>query len=358
MILNAFFVAVGSQHHGVGHILRSHTLAKDAKRLGLKTHLYSDEDSVPIVENLKSGFDVISIEQKELLWQIDVLNSIIFLDLPADYLIDNDLKVTMNSAPSLVFYNGKVLDDFNGYYFIYPHTWATLTINHILRAFPNDIQKSWETIPIRDSFRTLMLNESPNAKKNVIEQSIGVVLGGTDAHDIMPPILNCLLMSTRLKIKVFIRNPSISKLVQCSEFASSHNSRIQFFFNSDTYVEELCSCSLIVSTFGVTFYELLAMKKSSIVIYKQKDGLTSRFMSQFNTLFNFIELGELKSQETRRTFLGRFQNSVSSFCEELTDDVEHTNSPKSSSVNLDSIYLCSKSLVKEFVNFVQNSNYV
>lgn len=236
----AFYTEAGYSR-GMGHLVRSYTIAKKFKQLGFNVSFFLDSDI-----NYDKQFDDL-IHFKWESFKINNHYDIIFID---SYEANIEIYNTISKACTTPVY----IDDFKR--LDYP-TGAILNFSPEANDtfYNNKIHKynyllGLKYIPIRDEFLDLKIDK---------KKQIFIMLGGADVANLSLQLID-LLNNINIKKVIVCNNKTAHQLQQYNNvellYKPSDNDLIQAMGNS----------SLAISTASMTTYELAFLKIPALII--------------------------------------------------------------------------------------------
>lgn len=237
----AFFTEAGTSR-GMGHLVRSYSISKQFKKLGLNTSFFLDSD-IPFDDkfdniiyfkwqdlNINSPYDIIFIDSYEA--SIEIYNTISKACRTAVYIddfkrLDYPKGVILNFSPEAnnSFYKKK--DDKNKY---------LLGLNYI---------------PIRDEFLILKTDK---------KEQIFIMLGGSDVANLSVELAE-LLDYVNVK-KVIVSNNKIT----AEQLRQYNNIDVLYNPSDSDLIQAMANSSMAISTASMTTYELAYLKIPTLII--------------------------------------------------------------------------------------------
>tara|TARA_Y100001968_G_C19375867_1_gene727614 strand:- start:83 stop:1060 length:978 start_codon:yes stop_codon:yes gene_type:complete len=282
--MNILYIIQSGKDIGMGHVSRGVSFIISAKYLGHECKLLNFSKANSYCEktaNYTSEFGILPVEINSLDNLIKYIKNNIFdyilIDFPnINYKDDNLLMYQISNYSKSVciddISNRRLYAKIN---FYPPIDWInTLDWSN----FSGKLYIGWEFCILRPDIYQASLNKS---NKKIFEYLI--TFGGSDPFSLTQKIANMIhINKPRSTISIIC-----GKLTSSKDLPSSAN--ISIYHNPINFIELINSSNRIITTFGVTMYELAYMKKQSYFICTQKDHILSS--ECFRELKNFHYLG-------------------------------------------------------------------
>lgn len=262
----AFFTEAGSSR-GMGHLVRSYTIAKKFKQLGFNVYFFLDSDI-----NFDDKFDdLINFKWKD--FKINSHYDIIFID---SYEASKEIYDVVSNSCQIPVY----IDDFKR--LDYP---AGVILNFSPEANnsfykkKNDKNKyllGLKYIPIRDEFLNIKIDK---------QDKIFIMLGGYDVANLSIELAE-LLNHVNVK-KVVVSNNAIT----AKQLRQYNNIDVLYKPSDNDLIQAMANSSMAISTASMATYELAYLKIPTVILAVSKNqeiGMPQ--LIKHNIAFNFISI--------------------------------------------------------------------
>lgn len=247
--MKAVIYANGSSTIGLGHIMRTLTIAKELKKKGILVEYITDRSDKNAVKLVKDGgFNIIHVAN--ILDYLLSFKSLIYdLAIIDDYNIEeHDINKFYNIAGKIVYIDDLVkFKEYN----------MDLLINTSIEALNVEYKGKTKKLLgpkyalLRDEFKQIKYKlPKPNVER------IMITLGGGDENNITKYILDLLLNNYNdIEYEVVLGNSYKYKDFMIQNYKDKN---INFHINTNNMAEIMLNCDLAISAGGNTLYELCA----------------------------------------------------------------------------------------------------
>lgn len=247
--MKAVIYANGSSTIGLGHIMRTLTIAKELKKKGILVEYITDRSDKNAVKLVKdSGFNIIHVAN--ILDYLFSFKSLIYdLAIIDDYNIEeHDINKFYNIAGKIVYIDDLVkFKEYN----------MDLLINTSIEALNIEYKGKTKKLLgpkyalLRDEFKQIKYKlPKPNVER------IMITLGGGDENNFTKYILDLLLNNYNdIEYEVVLGNSYKYKDFMIQNYKDKN---INFHINTNNMAEIMLNCDLAISAGGNTLYELCA----------------------------------------------------------------------------------------------------
>ncbi len=247
--MKAVIYANGSSTIGLGHIMRTLTIAKELKKKGLLVEYITDRSDKNAVKLVKDGgFNIIHVAN--ILDYLLSFKSLIYdLAIIDDYNIEeHDINKFYNIAGKIVYIDDLVkFKEYN----------MDLLINTSIEALNVEYKGKTKKLLgpkyalLRDEFKQIKYKlPKPNVER------IMITLGGGDENNFTKYILDMLLNNYNdIEYEVVLGNSYKYKDFMIQNYKDKN---INFHINTNNMAEIMLNCDLAISAGGNTLYELCA----------------------------------------------------------------------------------------------------
>ena len=247
--MKAVIYANGSSTIGLGHIMRTLTIAKELKKKGILVEYITDRSDKNAVKLVKDGgFNIIHVAN--ILDYLFSFKSLIYdLAIIDDYNIEeHDINKFYNIAGKIVYIDDLVkFKEYN----------MDLLINTSIEALNVEYKGKTKKLLgpkyalLRDEFKQIKYKlPKPNVER------IMITLGGGDENNITKYILDLLLNNYNdIEYEVVLGNSYKYKDFMIQNYKDKN---INFHINTNNMAEIMLNCDLAISAGGNTLYELCA----------------------------------------------------------------------------------------------------
>lgn len=247
--MKAVIYANGSSTIGLGHIMRTLTIAKELKKKGILVEYITDRSDKNAVKLVKDGgFNIIHVAN--ILDYLLSFKSLIYdLAIIDDYNIEeHDINKFYNIAGKIVYIDDLVkFKEYN----------MDLLINTSIEALNVEYKGKTKKLLgpkyalLRDEFKQIKYKlPKPNVER------IMITLGGGDENNFTKYILDLLLNNYNdIEYEVVLGNSYKYKDFMIQNYKDKN---INFHINTNNMAEIMLNCDLAISAGGNTLYELCA----------------------------------------------------------------------------------------------------
>jgi len=247
--MKAVIYANGSSTIGLGHIMRTLTIAKELKKKGILVEYITDRSDKNAVKLVKDGgFNIIHVAN--ILDYLLSFKSLIYdLAIIDDYNIEeHDINKFYNIAGKIVYIDDLVkFKEYN----------MDLLINTSIEALNIEYKGKTKKLLgpkyalLRDEFKQIKYKlPKPNVER------IMITLGGGDENNFTKYILDLLLNNYNdIEYEVVLGNSYKYKDFMIQNYKDKN---INFHINTNNMAEIMLNCDLAISAGGNTLYELCA----------------------------------------------------------------------------------------------------
>jgi len=247
--MKAVIYANGSSTIGLGHIMRTLTIAKELKKKGILVEYITDRSDKNAVKLVKDGgFNIIHVAN--ILDYLFSFKSLIYdLAIIDDYNIEeHDINKFYNIAGKIVYIDDLVkFKEYN----------MDLLINTSIEALNIEYKGKTKKLLgpkyalLRDEFKQIKYKlPKPNVER------IMITLGGGDENNFTKYILDLLLNNYNdIEYEVVLGNSYKYKDFMIQNYKDKN---INFHINTNNMAEIMLNCDLAISAGGNTLYELCA----------------------------------------------------------------------------------------------------
>lgn len=247
--MKAVIYANGSSTIGLGHIMRTLTIAKELKKKGILVEYITDRSDKNAVKLVKDGgFNIIHVAN--ILDYLLSFKSLIYdLAIIDDYNIEeHDINKFYNIAGKIVYIDDLVkFKEYN----------MDLLINTSIEALNVEYKGKTKKLLgpkyalLRDEFKQIKYKlPKPNVER------IMITLGGGDENNFTKYILDMLLNNYNdIEYEVVLGNSYKYKDFMIQNYKDKN---INFHINTNNMAEIMLNCDLAISAGGNTLYELCA----------------------------------------------------------------------------------------------------
>lgn len=247
--MKAVIYANGSSTIGLGHIMRTLTIAKELKKKGILVEYITDRSDKNAVKLVKDGgFNIIHVAN--ILDYLLSFKSLIYdLAIIDDYNIEeHDINKFYNIAGKIVYIDDLVkFKEYN----------MDLLINTSIEALNIEYKGKTKKLLgpkyalLRDEFKQIKYKlPKPNVER------IMITLGGGDENNFTKYILDMLLNNYNdIEYEVVLGNSYKYKDFMIQNYKDKN---INFHINTNNMAEIMLNCDLAISAGGNTLYELCA----------------------------------------------------------------------------------------------------
>ena len=302
--MKALIYANGSSTIGLGHIMRTLTLATELKKKGIYVEYITDRsgnEAIKLLEN--NGFNTIPVE--------NILDYLLhYKGIKYDLIIIDDYSVSEQKI--VIFYNiaNKVLyiDDlakFNKYN-------MDILINTSIEALNIEYMGCAKKLLgpkyalLRDEFKNLKYT----LPKATVEK-IMLTLGGGDENNITKDILDSLLDNyNNLEYHIVLGNSYKYKDFMIENYKDE---KVKFHINTNNMAKIMLDSDLAISAGGNTLYELSACGTPTIAVIIADNQ--RKFVQGIHrkTGLDYVDLVGENFEDTKDKFLDIFERNIKNY---------------------------------------------
>ena len=302
--MKALIYANGSSTIGLGHIMRTLTLATELKKKGIYVEYITDRsgnEAIKLLEN--NGFNTIPVE--------NILDYLLhYKGTKYDLIIIDDYSVSEQKID--IFYNiaNKVLyiDDlvkFNKYNMDILINTSIETLNVDYKGCAKKLLSPKYAL-LRDEFKNLKYK---TPKSNV--EKVMITLGGGDENNITKDILDSLLDNYNdIEYNIILGNSYKYKDFMIENYKDE---KVKFHINTNNMAEIMLDSDLAISAGGNTLYELSACGISTIAIIIADNQRKFVQAIHRKTGIDYIDLVENKLCNIKMDFLNIFNKNINNY---------------------------------------------
>ena len=302
--MKAVIYANGSSTIGLGHIMRTLTIAKELKNKGIIVEYVtdrSDENAVKLIKD--NGFNIIHITSilDYLLNSQKIIYDLAIID---DYNIEErDINKFYNIARKIIYIDD--LAKFKEYN-------MDLLINTSIEALNIDYKGKAKKLLgskyalLRDEFKHIKYKlPKPNVER------IMITLGGGDENNITKCILDLFLDNYNdIEYNVVLGNSYKYKDFMIENYKDKN---VNFHINTKNMAELMLNSDLVISAGGNTLYELCACGTPTIaVIISDNQGKFVQGISRI-TGMDYINLFENNLQAEKDNFVSIVERNIEDY---------------------------------------------
>lgn len=286
-----FIIDLGLQKHGLGHLIRCVGLIDKLldivdKKWDIEIIVNTSDDDLSIIPYL-SSLNYIDINFNELEIDYFIDSEIIIID---SYNVDNRLLEEISKLSCVVVILDSYLDNYikGVYYYV-----ASLEDNVIDSKF---VYSGMKYYPVRNEFL------SKHVIRKTPEKVISIALGGLLSNEIIYKLL--LSLSNKGNIaKINIISPVHPML----EFKLD-SVEINFIVNPsvELLIQAYSESLFVIASAGVTIYELMAMNKAFIAVYRYRNQLSNIHELSKYRLVKVISLDELNDSILLESIIDKY----------------------------------------------------
>lgn len=302
--MKVIIYANGSSAIGIGHIIRTLTLAKELKKREIYVEYIIDNSDSSIIKLLQNnGFYVIVVE--------DILNYLSSHQKPKydlaivdDYSInENGINKFYNIAKKIVYIDD--LAKFSEYN-------MDILVNSSIEALSIDYKGCAKKLLgpkyaiLRDEFR----NKKYKVPKPNVEK-VMITLGGGDENNITKDILDSLLDNYNdIEYNIILGNSYKYKDFMIENYKDE---KVKFHINTNDMAKAMLDSDLAISAGGNTLYELSACGTPTIAIIIADNQRKFVQAIHRKTGIDYIDLVENKLCNIKMDFLNIFNKNINNY---------------------------------------------
>ena len=302
--MKAVIYANGSSTIGLGHIMRTLTIAKELKKKGILVEYITDRSDKNAVKLVKDGgFNIIHVAN--ILDYLLSFKSLIYdLAIIDDYNIEeHDINKFYNIAGKIVYIDDLVkFKEYN----------MDLLINTSIEALNVEYKGKTKKLLgpkyalLRDEFKQIKYKlPKPNVER------IMITLGGGDENNFTKYILDLLLNNYNdIEYEVVLGNSYKYKDFMIQNYKDKN---INFHINTNNMAEIMLNCDLAISAGGNTLYELCACGTPTIAAIIADNQV--KFVQGISRItgMDYINLFENNLQAEKDNFVSIVERNIEDY---------------------------------------------